>query len=170
MASNKSLQDLSGKWKMNKELSSDVTPVLAIQGFGALVRKAASMAPVNLFVRQNGDSEIYIDQSTTANIPAIKEEWYPRDHEWRENKDSFLGKVKSRSRWAKVSELSGAEGLLTEGVDGDAEVIESEVESVENGWRAVQVWLFEEGTFVRRVVTTKGEQKAETKLVYNFQG
>ncbi|KAK4961436.1 hypothetical protein LTR10_001926 [Elasticomyces elasticus] len=169
MSNTKTLHDLSGKWSMNRIKSSDVSPVLEIQGFNALIRKAVSYAPVNLKVTQHGDDEIHIDQTTTASIPAVKEDWYPKDHEWRETKDSFLGRVKSRSRWAKVSELE--QGFLTEGLGGEDEVIESEVEALEGTeWKAVQVWLMEDGRFVRRVVTTgKGGEKAETRLVYDFE-
>jgi len=171
MASTKSLKDLAGKWHMNRDLSSDVSPVLQIQGFNALIRKAVSFALVNLTVAQNDDSsEIRIKQSTTANIPAVQEEWYPRDHEWRETKDALMGKVKSRSRWVEVNELDHSEAFLKEGLDSGTEVVEAEVESLENGWRAMQVWRMEGERFVRHVVTTKGEQRAETKLVYDFEG
>ncbi|TKA72659.1 hypothetical protein B0A55_07241 [Friedmanniomyces simplex] len=169
MSAPKSLHDLSGKWSMNRDLSTDVSPVLEIQGFNALIRKAVTYAPVNLTITQKGDGEIHIDQTTTASMPAVKEEWYPKDHEWRETKDSFLGKVRSRSRWTKAVELE--KGFLTEGLGGEDEVIESEVEALEGTeWRAVQVWMFEEEKFVRRVVTTgKGGEKAETRLVYDFK-
>ncbi|KAK5687121.1 hypothetical protein LTS10_001258 [Elasticomyces elasticus] len=169
MSNTRTLHDLSGKWSMNRIKSSDVSPVLEIQGFNALIRKAVSYAPVNLKVTQHGDDEIHIDQTTTASIPAVKEEWYPKDHEWRETKDSFLGRMKSRSRWAKVSELE--QGFLTEGLGGEDEVIESEVEALDGTeWKATQVWLMEGGRFVRRVVTTgKGGEKAETRLVYDFE-
>lgn len=159
---------------MHNALSSDVTEVLKVQGFNALFRKAVSYAPVSLNITQKGESEIYINQSTTASIPAVKEEWYPADHEWREQKDAVFGKLKSRSRWVKISELQngGAEAFLIDGLDGGEEVIEAEVESLDDGWRAVQVWLFEHGRFVRRVVTTRegGERRVETKLVYEFVG
>ena len=75
MSSQKDLKALGGKWSMNKDLSSDVSPVLEIQGFNAVMRKAVSYAPVNLSISQPSDSEIQIKQSTTANIPAIDEEW-----------------------------------------------------------------------------------------------
>ena len=168
----KSLHDLTGKWSMSRELSSDVSPVLEIQGFNALIRKAVSYAPVKLKVTQHGDDEIHIDQSTTASIPAVKEEWYPKDQEWRETKDAFLGKVKSRSRWVKVEELEGREAFLTQGLNADDEVIESEVEGLgSTPWEAVQVWMMEGERFVRRVVTTGKEGKqAETRLVYEFEG
>ena len=166
----KTLKDLNGKWSMNKDLSSDVSPVLEIQGFNSLIIKAVSSAPVNLSISQQGDKEIHIDQSTTASIPALKEEWYPSDHEWREQKDSFLGKVRSRSRWAKASELE--DGFLKEGLGNDGETIEAEVESLESGWKAMQAWSVEDGRLVRRVITEgdKGPGKAKTKLVYDFQG
>lgn len=75
MADEKHLKNLKGKWHMNRELSSDVSPVLEIQGFNAVMRKAVSYAPVNLDISQPSDTEIRIKQSTTANIPAIDEEW-----------------------------------------------------------------------------------------------
>ena len=170
--SSKSLKELSGKWKMNKDLSSDVTPVLEIQGWNALMRNTVPKAPIDLSISQQGEKEIHIDQTTTASIPAIKEEWYPSDNEWREQKDMVLGKVKSRSRWAKVSELSGAEDFLTQDLGREDEIIEAEVQSLEKTeWTARQVWCFEDSKFVRRVVTTgKDGQKAETRLVYDFKG
>lgn len=166
----KNLKDLNGKWSMNKDLSSDVSPVLEIQGINAMLRKAVSFAPVNLDVSQPSADEIHIKQSTTANIPAIDEEWYPGDREWREQSDKLLGKVRSRSRWAKVSELEGFGDFLLEGLKGEDEVIQADVESRDSDWKAVQVWLFEGEQFVRRVMTTGGGKKAETKLVYDAQG
>ncbi|KAK3071350.1 hypothetical protein LTR53_008785 [Teratosphaeriaceae sp. CCFEE 6253] len=141
MPDQKSLHDLAGKWSMSRDLSSDVSPVLEIQGFNALIRQAVSYAPVNLAVTQSDDGSIHIAQSTTASIPAVKEEWYPRDPDsgWRETKDAFLGKVRSRSRWVRVSELQGRESFFTEGLGEGDEVIESEVAGLgSTEWKAVQ--------------------------------
>lgn len=168
--SSKNLKDLNGKWSMNKDLSSDVSPVLEIQGINAMMRKAVGFAPVNLDVKQPSADEIHIKQSTTANIPAIDEEWYPGDHEWREQNDKLLGKVRSRSRWANVSELQGFDGFLLKDLKGEDEVIQADVESQDGDWKAVQVWCFEGQNFVRRVLTTGGGKRAETKLIYDFKG
>lgn len=168
--SGKNLKDLNGKWSMNKDLSSDVSPVLEIQGINAVIRKAVSFAPVNLDISQPSADEIKIKQSTTANIPAIDEEWYPGDHEWREQSDKLLGKVRGRSRWARVSELEGFDGFLVKDLSEGGEVIQADVESRDADWKAVQVWCFEGENFVRRVVTTGGEKRAETRLVYDFKG
>lgn len=69
----KSLTELSGKWTMSKELSSDVTPVLEIQGVNFVMRKAAASAPVYLEISQKGKEEVRIAQTTTAGIPGINE-------------------------------------------------------------------------------------------------
>lgn len=167
--SDKNLKDLNGKWSMNKDLSSDVSPVLEMQGINAMMRKAVSFAPVNLDVSQPSKDEIKIKQSTTANIPAIDEEWYPGDHEWREQADKLLGKVRSRARWAKVSELQDYDGFLLKDLGGEDEVIQADVESRDADWKAVQVWCFEGENFVRRVLTTGSGKRAETKLIYNFK-
>lgn len=154
---------------MSKSLSSDVTPVLELQGFNVMLRKAIPHAPVYLEISQKGSNEYHIDQTTTASIPAIKEEWY-LDWEWREQKDAILGKVKSRSRWIKVSELENAAGFLTDGLKGDDQAVEAIVESLGNGWDARQIWRIEEGRFVRRVITSKDGKDVETNLVYEFDG
>lgn len=176
MSQSKSLQNLSGKWKMTSD-SSDPSPVLELQGFNKLIRATASKAPITLHITQKGRSEYLIKQSTTASIPAINEEWYPEDpsYEWRENKDPFLGPVRSRAKWVKVDEVDGeGKGFLTQDLEG--EVVEAEVEGLGDvGWRAKQVWCFEGERFVRRVFTTKmgegkGEEGVETRLVYEFLG
>lgn len=75
MAGGKTLKSLAGKWTMSGSESSGIPDVLEIQGFGIMMRKAVSVAPIYLSIKQNGAQEIFIDQTTTASIPAIKEEW-----------------------------------------------------------------------------------------------
>lgn len=101
----------------------------------------------------------------------VKEEWF-LNWEYREHKDAFLGKVKSRSRWARAGSIS--DGFLRSDLPEDEEVIEAEVEGLGSyPWRAVQLWTFKEGRFIRRVVTTKlgggEEERAESLLVYDFK-
>lgn len=165
-----SLKDFSGSWHMSKDLSDDVAPVLAIQGFNSLTRSAISKAPVNITVTNKSPDEVEIKQTTTASIPGVTEQWM-HDWEWREFDDKLFGKLKSRSRWVKGSVAGGAEQFLKEGVKeagigGEDELVEAEVQGLEGGWMAKQVWYFEGEKFVRRVVTSKEKEKAETKLVY----
>ena len=146
------------------------------------MRKAILAAPVHLSIDQKSDSEIVIEQSTSASLPGIREVWCPptdgRLGEWMESEDKLMGKVRSRSGWFPVKDLGqgqGLEGFLIEGLEGEEKVVLAEVESLasKKGWKAVQVWRMEGGRFVRRVVTTGtgGEGgKAETVLVYEFEG
>ncbi|KAI7477541.1 hypothetical protein KC351_g8776 [Hortaea werneckii] len=183
-SNNKSLHNLTGKWKQSKSLTSDIAPVLEIQGFNALTRKAILAAPVHLSIDQKSDSEIVIEQGTSASLPGIKEVWCPPSadggklSEWMDSEDKLMGKVRSRSGWFSVGQLKegqGVEGFLIEGLDAEEKVIWAEVESLaaKKAWKAVQVWRMEGGRFVRRVVTTGngGEGgKAETVLVYELEG
>ena len=81
-------------------------------------------------------THIYIDQSTTANIPAIKEQWI-LDWQEREQKDAALGPVKSKSRWSKLQDVDDT--YLKEGNREEGEVVEAYVESTKNGWKGRQV-------------------------------
>jgi ribonuclease HI len=124
MASSKTLKDVPREWTMNKELSSDPSPVLDHQGEGMLIRKAASHALVSLGFQQEeelGTTQIFIDQKTVASIPAINEEWI-LDWQERQQSDSTLGKVKSKSRWREKNEIS--KSYLTEGLE-ENEVVEA---------------------------------------------
>ncbi|KAL9058471.1 MAG: hypothetical protein Q9162_001767 [Coniocarpon cinnabarinum] len=158
----KSLQDLSGKWKM--------------QGFNALMRSAIAHAPVYLDISQGsqGSSTKYnIDQSTTANIPAVKEEWIT-DWEFRESKDPVMGKVKAKAKWTEPKDVEDGDFLAGSWLDEGKEQIEAFVESPEGGWTAHQIWGFEElqsqRMFVRRVVVKKDQQVEKVKLIYDYQG
>lgn len=55
--------------------------------------------------------------------------------------------------------------------DVSGEVIQADVESLDRSWHAAQVWFFKDKRFVRRVLTTgEGNKRAETLLVYDFEG
>lgn len=44
----KTLCNLRGQWKLNKSLSDEIAPILALQGNNTLLRKAISSASVTL--------------------------------------------------------------------------------------------------------------------------
>ena len=105
------------------------------------MRKAIAHAPVYLNVSQSkdGESTIFkIDQTTTAGIPAVKEEWIT-DWEMRETKDAVMGRVKAKAKWSKVDEVEDGDFLAGDWLDEGPEQIEAHVESVDSGWTAHQV-------------------------------
>lgn len=86
-----------------------------------------------------------MDQSTTASIPAIKEQW-PFDWQDREHKDKVMGLVKAKARWVTMQDVEGEDtGWLTEGGwldDWNGEggkQLEAFVDGIDGKWTAQHV-------------------------------
>jgi hypothetical protein len=192
---NKTIGDLNGKWTMNKTLSSDVGPGLALQGIGWVTRKLVNIAVLTLQVKQfeappspaeqptpgvTSCTHIEVDQTGTAGMKGSTEKRC-LDFAFREHKDWLFGHVKGQTKFAKQEEvedeflkkgwLDGAEEKT--GPDGALHVW-SYVESMTDGWTATQVWGFQivEGVrrHVRHVVIAKGAERVDLVLVYDFLG
>jgi len=175
------LKDLSGQWVLNKSLSDDTDPVLALQGIGWLTRKAIGLATVTLHVKQYSDAgvtHIDIDQTATGGIKGTSEN---RTLDWtfREHEDHIFGHLKGKSRWVNLSDIQ--DDFLKQGwLTGDEEkagpngelLVESYVENAEKGWTGNQIWGFSivdgERRYTRLVVITKGETVMKIRMVYNF--
>lgn len=170
----KTLKDLAGKWKLNKSLSDDISPVLELQGVSLLLRKAISSASVHLNISQPSKDEIHIEQTATAaSIPGTTEQ-YILDYQWRENKDPFFGQIRGRSRWIDRSEV--VEDGLKDGLDefeDEGELIEATGGDVDGKWSATHIWGFlkiqGQRKHVRKVVV-KGKHGEEVRvmMVYDW--
>ncbi|KAI4598485.1 hypothetical protein KJ359_002895 [Pestalotiopsis sp. 9143b] len=185
----KTIGDLNGRWVMNKTLSDNPEPGLALQGIGYLTRKAIGFATVTLDVRQyeeDGKPHVDIEQTATGGLKGTSEH-RTVDGEAREHADWLFGKVKARSFFvkhedlpAKIKEVLGGDEFLA----GDWIVADEErtgpggalhlanyVEA-EAGWTAAQVWGFQniggERRYARNVVIRKGDKSVELRLVYDF--
>ena len=115
--------------------------LLQKQGFNALMRKAIAHAPVYLDITQSkedSNTKYRIDQSTTANIPAVNEEWIT-DWTFRKSKDPVMGPVEAKARWSEPSQLEDRDFLAGGWLDEGHEQIEAFVQSVDGGWTAHQV-------------------------------
>jgi hypothetical protein len=170
---------------MSKTLSSDVSPVLAIQGHSALVRKAIAYAPIQLLIKQTA-SEIKIQQYTTAGFPAINECAYKLPMEpgpllislavwtcdWQERieQNMFTGRLCTKSRWIQASDIND-KFLSHSASSPEEELIEAHAESLDKKWKARQIWSVDDaGRFIRRVKVTKGKEEACVVLVYEKKG
>ncbi|KAI9755941.1 MAG: hypothetical protein M4579_004072 [Chaenotheca gracillima] len=175
------IKNLNGQWTMNKTISDDFDPILAMQGVGWLTRKAIALATITLIVKQyEGDepgnpTHIDIQQVVTGGISGTTE-LRCLDWEFREHSDSIFGAVKGRSRWTKLEDVEDdflKNGWLEGEARGDRGLVQSYVESKDNGWIANQIWGFEEidgkRYYVRHVVVTKGEERKQARLVYDFK-
>jgi hypothetical protein len=169
----KTLKNLAGKWKLNKSLSDDISPVLELQGVNSLLRKAVSSASVHLKISQPSENEIHIEQTATAaSIPGTTEQ-YILDHQWRENKDPFFGQIRGRSRWIDRSEVTG-DGL-NDGLDklDEGELIEATGGAVDGSWSATHIWGFSEMEGKRKhvrkvVVKAKNGKEVRVMMVYDW--
>ena len=177
---NITLQNLSGRYTLNKSYSDDFSKVLALQGVNTLIRKAATAASVHMTITQPFPDKIKMAQSVTAGkIPGTTED-YTLDWEWRSNEDSFFGTVEGRSRW--VSVMDGRQsGVVDQGegdwIEGDSEgkLIQAEGKKPDGEWEAAHLWGFEivdgERRHTRRVLVknNKGDELM-VRMVYDFVG
>lgn len=187
----KTLRDLSGKWVMNKTLSDSSEPALALQGVGWFVRKGIAVASVTLNIKEytappkppvtpaGGEQAVHIDivQTATGGIKGTTELWCV-DRVKREHSDWLFGNVTGSSRWVTRAEITD-EYLKRGWIEadqpgGDDELIETTAENFENGWLALQIWGFQlvggERRYARNIVVTKGSEKVEMRLVYDWAG
>ncbi|KAK7737473.1 hypothetical protein SLS53_006546 [Cytospora paraplurivora] len=174
----KTLRDLNGTWVMNKSLSDSTDPALALQGIGWLTRKAIGIATVTLhakeYVDEQGWTHIDIDQTATGGIKGTAEN-RTLDNTFREHSDWLFGHVQGRTGWvASKDEIGdGTDEFLKGGwEEGQTEWIVNRVESLDSGWVATQVWGFGiidgERRYARNTVVTKGKERVELRLVYDF--
>jgi len=177
------MKDLSGEWVLNKTISDDTDPVLALQGAGWLTRKAIAYATITLHIKQYVDdknvSHIDIDQTLTGGVKGTSEarelDWVDRDHE-----DHLFGKVTGKSRWVKLEDIEDPymkEGWLLDDAEksgpGGEWLVQSAVVA-EKGWTGDQIWGFAniDGVryYTRRVIVKKGDKVLKIRMVYNWQG
>lgn len=172
----KTLQDLSGKWKLNKDLSDDFSPVLALQGTNVLIRKAISAASVHLKISQPSENELHMEQTATAaSIPGTTED-YTLDWQWRSSHDAFFGDIEGRSRWISQEDArkAGAEGEWPSD-DSKGQLVQADGKKPDDSWGATHFWGFENVDGVRRhtrrvKVNSKSGEEIKVRMVYDFEG
>ncbi len=164
--------------------------MLALQGISWMTRKLLGMATLTLDVKQwegppsppseaaGPATHIEIAQTLTGGLKGTTEnrclDWVFREHE-----DYMFGRVEGRSRWIAVADVDDA--FLAAGwEEGDAERagpngethLLSHVESRDNTWIARQIWGFQivDGArrYARNVVVTKGDERVQIRLVYDY--
>lgn len=172
----KTLQSLSGNWKLNKDLSDDFAPVLALQGVNVLVRKAVGVASVQLKITQESPDVLHMENTATAaSIPGTSED-YTLDFEWRTSHDPFFGDVQGRSRWITQQEAkeNGANGDWSED-DSAGKLIQAVGKKPDDAWTATHLLGFEnvggERRHTRRVkVVSRDGEEVVVRMVYDYTG
>ena len=172
----KTLQNLAGKWSLNKGLSDDITQILELQGVNVMIRKATGAVSVHLKVTQPSENEFKMEQTATAAGIGGTTEQYVLDWEWRKNHDAFFGDVEGRSRWISQDETkqNGAEGDWKID-DSDGKLVQAEGNQADGAWKATHFWGFEEVGGARRhtrrvKMTGKDGKELKVRMVYDYDG
>ncbi|KAG5998386.1 hypothetical protein E4U43_002430 [Claviceps pusilla] len=180
----KTLNNLNGQWTVNYDLSESTDPALAIQGIGYFIRTAISYATISLSVTQyeappkppnpSAETVTHIDIAQSASGLTSTQENRCVDDTLREHTDWLFGTVQGRTKWVSLEDVEDT--YLKSGweVEGDGKFIWSHVENKEKGWTANQIWGFQsvngERRYCRKIVVAKGSQRAEFRLVYDYDG
>ncbi|KAI9851765.1 MAG: hypothetical protein M1838_002842 [Thelocarpon superellum] len=186
-----SMKKIDGVYAMNRTISDDPDPILALQGISWLVRKAIAIAPVSLVMKQYDDPTTGVTHLDTEQrgVAGIKGwvEARTLDFQEREADNGLFGKVRSQSRWVKVGEIeddflkegwlvTDDDAPLTEGGDkaGPGDLLHSHVVSLQADWVAEQIWGFSEVDgkryHTRLVVVSTPKERVQAKLVYDYTG
>ncbi|KAI0890695.1 uncharacterized protein GGS22DRAFT_151616 [Annulohypoxylon maeteangense] len=139
-------------------------------------------------------TRVDIDQIATAGVKGTTENRC-LDFVFREHSDWLFGRVQGRSRWISAAELktlvsAGGEAIEKKWVqddfvtkdwlEGDAEKggpegethMLNHVESLDNGWTALQVWGFQdvggERRYARNIVVAKGDTYVAFRMIYDW--
>lgn len=193
------IKDLSGKWTMDKKLSTPPEPSLILQGVGWIKRNAIVRTTIALDIKQYNDASniTHIDiKQSASGIPGTTE-LRVLNFETVEHSDHVFGDVKGYCRWITLDKIAEplptytntpeevaflSEGWIEDesengGPNGERHV-DSYVQNDSNKWRARQIWGFSmiDGArrYVRRVVLKKYDVKSKddvlfVTLVYNYE-
>ncbi|KAI1106676.1 hypothetical protein F4804DRAFT_300153 [Jackrogersella minutella] len=174
-------------WLIRKTINTTTVNLHVKQYQGAPT--APSTAPEGTVV-----TRVDIEQVATAGISGTTENRC-LDFVFREHSDWLFGRVQGRSRWIGAAELKalvspGGEALEKKwassdfvardwleddaekaGPDGETHIL-NHVESLDNGWTALQVWGFQdiggERRYARNIVVAKGDTYIDFKMIYDW--
>lgn len=114
---------------------------------------------------------VHIDIVQTVSGMASSEEKRCLDNEFRGHSDFLFGEVRGQTRWVTLAEIDDA--YLAKGWEAADKYVYSYAESPSKGWVAIQVWGFQiidgERRYARNVTVTKGEERVEFRMVYDYQ-
>jgi translation elongation factor P/translation initiation factor 5A len=165
------IQNLTGTWTLNKKLSDPVDKGLGIQGVGFVIRKAIGAATIKIELKQSsagGVTKIESDQSAAGLKPTHEERTL--DGVPKKGSDWIFGDTESSTTFVKQEEIT--DEFLKKGWLPEGDLIQNTITSDKNGWKAVQVWGFMnvngERRHIRKLLVTKGKDRAEARLAYDY--
>ncbi|ATZ46577.1 hypothetical protein BCIN_01g11470 [Botrytis cinerea B05.10] len=172
------VDNISGRWSMNLQLSDSYDSILKIQGVNWLTRKVLNVGTISLKITQtisplDSLTHLDIESKSGAGLPGSVENRILND-ETRSKKHPLFGNVVGRTRWAELSDLPSK--YLGEGwEEGTKKVVLMTTEHTDIGattWQAggIEKEMNGERRYVRRVEVRKGEEVLMARIVYDYLG
>ncbi|KAK0716108.1 hypothetical protein B0H67DRAFT_582411 [Lasiosphaeris hirsuta] len=174
------IHNLSGNWALNRGLSDDISPVLALQGVNWILRAALSRAPISLAISHVRDETSGVGTVTTTQRTMGRVAQEERALDWTDTTSShpIFGQVVTKSRISAIDDKLKP-FLRQDWEENTSELIEAQ--SVGPGWTSWQTWGFQiidgKRYHVRNAIVQKGEDFAETasefvefKMIYDWAG
>ncbi|KAH6650458.1 hypothetical protein F5144DRAFT_523685 [Chaetomium tenue] len=175
------IDDVSGRWLLNRQLSQSTEAMFALQGIPWIIRKIINFATLELeYVKLDPTPD-----ATAARL-AFKQTVRPGgfdtrneyilDGESRTDTVPIFGEISMRCHYVGSEEAAkhDAVGLETDADNAGHAAILEILRSEPMGWAATTVWGFEVIDGVRRFVkhnsTIKGEKVEKAKLVFDYLG
>ncbi|KAN0111045.1 hypothetical protein V8E51_007432 [Hyaloscypha variabilis] len=174
---NITVDDISGRWSMNPQLSDSYDSILKIQGVNWLTRKVLSVGSISASIQQtidpaSGLTHMTIDSKSGAGLPGSTENRI-LNNETRSKKHPLFGNIAGRTRWAKLDDLPSS--WLAEGwEEGTERVVLMTTEHLDLDATTHQAGGIEvvegERRYVRRVEVKKGSEELKARIVYDYLG
>ncbi|KAG6353645.1 hypothetical protein INS49_005353 [Diaporthe citri] len=176
--------NMTGIWSLNSAESDDLDATFAVQGIPWIIRKVIAYARLEIEMKQQVSDEPDTKSATIINVKQTVRPGgfdtanrYILDGQTRHDTVPIFGAMSMKASYVSRAEVSEEATLgreIEDPVGGDGRVaIEERSGGVNTGWQTVATWGFEEVNGERRFckycITTKGDQKAEARLVYDYR-
>ncbi|KAK2051503.1 hypothetical protein LY76DRAFT_640100 [Colletotrichum caudatum] len=178
-----SILKMTGTWSLNPVESDDLSSTFMLQNIPWIVRKVISYASLELKMEQKDPAPpdraaTVIDVSQTVRPGGFDTaNSYILDGEIRHAKVPIFGAMSMRAQYVPMAEVSEEDLMGHEierpSVSDDRVAIKEMTEGVNTGWKTTVLWGFEkvneERRFCKYCTTTRGDEKVQARLVYDYR-
>ncbi|KAL8840022.1 MAG: hypothetical protein Q9170_001506 [Blastenia crenularia] len=179
---NTDILDVTGHWSLNRTLSDSLEDTFALQGIPWIVRKVINVANLELSFQQdlpeteNAAIRFTVKQTVRPGGFDSSNE-YILDGKTRYDTVPLFGEISATNSYVTRDAVTMEDSLQRhiEQVDGDERIGILEITTgVYTGWTSQTLWGFEKidgkKYFCKYATTTKGDQKATARMVFDYLG
>ncbi|TLD09210.1 uncharacterized protein PgNI_07972 [Pyricularia grisea] len=178
-----SILNITGTWSLSSSLSDDLGPTFMAQNIPWIIRRVISYASLELKMIQKAAEPPERPATVIDVIQTVRpggfdsENSYILDGETRTDKVPIFGAMSMKAVYVPMAEVS-TEDIMGQVIEqpsatDDRVAIKEMTEGVNTGWKTTALWAFQEidgeRRFCKYCTTTKGEEKVQARLVYDYK-